>query len=53
MFTPKMVTTDTGIAVRPFEALPRLEFRLGNEDSFDLRGENPEYSGYLSIRYVY
>jgi hypothetical protein len=53
MFTPKMVTTDTGIAVRPFEALPRLEFRLGSEDSFDLRGGDPEYSGYLSIRYVY
>lgn len=53
MMTPKMIFTDTGLAARPFETLPRLEFRLGTEDFFDLHGGEPEYSGYVSIRYIY
>jgi len=52
-FTSKILMTDTGIAVRPFQQVPRLEFRLGTEDTFDLQGSDLETGGYLSIRYVY
>ena len=52
--TPRLFLTDSGIAVRPVAQLPRLEFRLGSEDAFDLNGgPDMEYSGYVSIRYIY
>ncbi len=53
-WTLKLLSTDSGIAVRPFVQVPRLEFRLGTEDMLDLDGGNDkELSGYLSIRYIY
>jgi hypothetical protein len=52
-FRPKLFTVDAGIAIRPFAAVPRLEFRVGSEDTFDLDGNDSESSVYLSVRYVY
>jgi hypothetical protein len=51
--TPEMFITDTGLAVRPFIKIPRLEFRVGSQDSIDLHGDDLETSAYLSVRYIY
>jgi hypothetical protein len=50
---PKLLTVDAGVAVRPFARLPRLEFRLGTEDVFDLQNREAETGLYGGIRYVY
>ena len=35
-FTPKMLTLDAGIAFRPWSVPPRVEFRLGTSEMFDV-----------------
>jgi hypothetical protein len=52
-FRPAMFTTDTGIAYRPFARIPRLEFRLGTEDTVDMLNTDIETSAYLSARYIF
>jgi hypothetical protein len=52
-FQPTLFTTDSGIAYRPFDRLPRMEFRLGTEDSFDLLNSDAETSAYVSLRYIF
>jgi hypothetical protein len=51
--TPKLLQADAGVAVRPFAGLPRVEFRVGSENSCDLGLDDVETSLYLSVRYVY
>jgi hypothetical protein len=50
---PKLFLLDSGVAVRPFVSLPRLELRVGTEDNFDLQHHDTEVSVYGSVRYVY
>jgi len=52
-FQAKLFSTDSGVALRPFNKVPRLEFRLGTEDTFDLQNSDIETSAYLSLRYIY
>jgi hypothetical protein len=52
-FRPASFATDSGVALRPFNGIPRLEFRLGTEDTFDLQNSDIEVSVYLSMRYIY
>jgi hypothetical protein len=52
-FAPTLLNLDAGVAVRPFDQVPRLEFRLGSQDMFGLRRGDPETSLYLSVRYIY
>jgi len=51
--TPKLFHLDGGVALRPFDASPRLEFRLGSEYNYDLQIGDLETSLYLSLRYVF
>ena len=50
---PALFNTDSGIALRPFDRVPRLEFRLGTEDAIDLLNTDTETSVYLSARYIF
>jgi hypothetical protein len=52
-FRPKLFNVDAGIAFRPFANVPRLEFRVGSEDVFDLQGDEWEVSTYLGVRYIF
>ncbi len=52
-WTPKMLSLDAGIALRPFKSIPRLEFRVGSADSFDLQLHEVETTLYGSVRFVY
>jgi hypothetical protein len=52
-FQAELLNIDVGVAVRPFEKVPRLEFRLGSQDSLDLQRGDGEYSTYLGIHYVF
>jgi len=50
---PKLLHIDSGLATRPFARLPRLEFRLGTEDTIDLQRHEIETGVYGGIRYVF
>jgi hypothetical protein len=52
-FMPKLFLLDAGVATRPFVRIPRLEFRVGTEDTFDLQRHEVETSVYGSVRYTY
>jgi hypothetical protein len=52
-WTPKMLCLDGGVAFRPFVKIPRLEFRLGSADSFDLQIHETETTVYGAVRFVY
>jgi hypothetical protein len=52
-FTPTLMNLDVGLALRPFQSAPRLEFRVGTEDEIDLHNSDREYGVYLGIRYIY
>jgi hypothetical protein len=52
-FRPTLLNLDVGLAARPFLRLPRLEFRIGSQDQFDLNPFDAEISAYFGIRYVY
>ena len=49
-FTPKVLNFDTGIAFRPFSEAPKLEFRIGTNDLYDLGTNDLETSVYAAIR---
>jgi hypothetical protein len=51
--TPKVLTLDAGIAVRPWDCTPRLEFRLGTNDMFDLQNHDNETGLYGAVRIIY
>ena len=47
--TPKQLTLDAGVAVRPWDFSPRLEFRIGTDDSYDLRYHDVERTVYGAV----
>jgi hypothetical protein len=49
----KFWTLDGGIAVRPFECIPNLEFRLGSEDVYDFQVHEWDSRLYLSLRVIF
>jgi hypothetical protein len=51
--TPKWLKLDAGLAVRPWEGTPRVEFRFGTDDLYDLRSRETETNLYAAIRLVY
>jgi hypothetical protein len=52
-FNAKLLNTDVGAALRPFRDVPRLEFRAGCLDVWDMRVGNARPVGYMNIRYVF
>jgi hypothetical protein len=52
-FNARLLNTDTGAALRPFRQVPRLEFRAGCLDVWDVQVGNARPVGYISIRYVF
>jgi hypothetical protein len=53
-FTPKRLDADAGVAVRPWDRQrPRLEFRLGASETYDLQNRDPETNLYGSVRITY
>jgi hypothetical protein len=53
-FSPRLLYLDTGLAVRPFLALPALEFRLGGSDTYDARVQhNNRVLVYGAIRILF
>ena len=52
-FTAKLLKLDAGAAVRPFPWAPRVEFRVGTEDTYDLEWHDPETGVYGAVRLVY
>jgi hypothetical protein len=51
--TPRLIDADVGVAVRPFEKLPALEFRVGYSSSDDLRSGPERDLVYTAIRYEF
>jgi len=49
----KLLDTDVGVAVRPLSEVPRLEFRVGCQDVWDMQVDNARPVGYVSIRYIF
>jgi hypothetical protein len=52
-FNVKLLNTDIGAALRPFQYVPRLEFRAGCLDVWDTQVGTARTVGYISIRYVF
>lgn len=55
-FTPRMLYSDVGLAIAPFETMPTLEFRLGSEFNTDFNASGSvrnESLPYLSVRFNY
>jgi hypothetical protein len=52
-FQPKLWEFDGGLALRPFASHPRLEFRVGSENRYDVQWHDFETSLYVALRYVY
>jgi hypothetical protein len=52
-FNAKLLNTDVGAAVRPFQHLPRLEFRAGCLDVWDMQVGNARPVGYMNMRCVF
>ena len=52
-FTPKVLKLDAGVAVRPWGGLPRVEFRFGTADLYDVRSHEQETTVYGALRVVY
>jgi hypothetical protein len=50
---PKTLLLDTGVAVRPFQKAPRLEFRVGLEDDGDFQYREWDVSLYGAVRFIY
>ena len=52
-FNAKLLNTDVGVALRPLPLVPRLEFRAGCLDVWDMQVGNARPVGYISMRYVF
>ncbi len=51
--TPRMFTLDAGVAIRPWSFPPRVEFRLGTTEEYDLPGRELETTLYGAVRILY
>jgi hypothetical protein len=49
----KILSLDTGFAMRPFPRLPYLEFRLGSADTYDFSLREWSFNGYCAIRFIF
>jgi hypothetical protein len=49
----KLLDFEGGIAIRPWLSHPRLEFRVGSENNYDMQWGELETSMYGAIRYVF
>lgn len=52
-FNAKLLDTNLGVALRPFQQVPRLEFRAGCLDVWDMQVGNARPIGYVNVRYVF
>ncbi len=52
-FEAKLLNTDVGAALRPLHQVPRLEFRAGCLDVWDIQVGNARPVGYVSMRYIF
>jgi hypothetical protein len=52
-FTAKQLYVDAGVAARPIPWAPRLEFRVGTEDTYDLEWHDPSTGVYGAVRLVF
>lgn len=52
-FDAKLLDTNVGAALRPFRQVPRLEFRAGCLDVWDIQVGNARPVGYINMRYVF
>jgi hypothetical protein len=52
-FDAKLLNTNVGAALRPFRQVPRLEFRAGCLDVWDMQVGNARPVGYINMRYVF
>lgn len=52
-FNAKLLDTNIGAALRPFRQVPRLEFRAGCLDVWDMQVGNARPVGYINMRYVF
>jgi hypothetical protein len=50
---PRLLSFDTGLAIRPFPAFQNLEFRLGGGDIYDVQVHHGEGFGYGAIRFQF
>ena len=49
----KLLQLDAGIAARPFARIPRLEFRVGSEDTYDAEWRQWDTTIYLGGRIIF
>ncbi len=52
-FNAKLLDTNIGAALRPFWQVPRLEFRAGCLDVWDMQVGNARPVGYINVRYIF
>ena len=52
-FQPRLLLFDTGFAARPFAAYHQLEFRLGAENTADLKVDNMKSLWYVAVRFIF
>jgi hypothetical protein len=52
-FAMKLARADAGLAVRPVPGAPRLEFRLGTADTWDLSAHEVETGLYGEVRLIF
>jgi hypothetical protein len=52
-FVPKLLYLDTGVAFRPFRKVPRLEFRLGAENTWDFEAGPGRTLWYGAVRVIF
>jgi hypothetical protein len=51
--TPKLFFLDAGLAARPFDRLPGLEFRVGSQNIADLQANYWRTLLYFSVRLLF
>jgi hypothetical protein len=52
-FQPRLLLFDVGLAVRPFGFCRQCEFRIGSENTADVKVHNDFSIGYLALRYIF
>jgi hypothetical protein len=50
---PRLLYLDAGVGVRPFSALPGLEFRIGGGDTYDVQIHHGQAVGYAGMRFIF
>lgn len=51
--SPALFILDAGLALRPFDCIPRFEFRVGTQDYFNLHDNEKVTSAYLGISFIF